>query len=83
MKKNANSEQMRFLRNTRAELNLTQAKMAELLHISTHACSELENGKTFPSAKTLAFFLHDALNIQHPYLDALVEAFLSDEENEM
>ncbi len=41
----------------REELNLSQAKMSELLEISERAYSDIESGKSCCSALTLALYL--------------------------
>lgn len=41
------------LRDLRKKRNLTQSALAELIGIETHNLNRIENGKSFPQAKTL------------------------------
>lgn len=47
----------RHFKNSRTELDITQAKMAEVLHISPRSYSDLEHGKTLCRTYVLLFFL--------------------------
>ncbi len=43
----------RNLRDLRKKRNLTQSALAEIIGIETHNLNRIENGKSFPQAKTL------------------------------
>lgn len=55
------------LREARKEFGYTQAKMAELLHISQQTYSDYENGKTSPDPKTL-IAIAECLDVSTDYL---------------
>lgn len=53
-------------RSTRAEMGITQAQMAELLHISTRAYAELEYGRSLCSTSVfVAYILNCSVDLQH------------------
>ncbi len=55
----------------REELNLSQAKMSELLEISERAYSDIESGKSCCSALTLALYLIFCCDDVQGFLDEL------------
>ena len=72
------------LRKFRFSHGYTQERMAELLHISTRAYSDLERGKYSVSALTLLFFmseLHETevLALLNDFRQAMLPALSADE----
>ncbi len=59
----------------REELNLSQAKMSELLEISERAYSDIESGKSCCSALTLALYLIYCCDDVQGFIDELKARF--------
>lgn len=55
------------IKKKRNEINLTQEKLAEVLHLSSHYISKIENGKVTPTLDTLAQIAFH-LNLELSYL---------------
>lgn len=64
----------------RAELNLSQEQMAELLNISLRSYSNLEHGISFCSALSLINFVNNC-NVDKEKLFAMFEKIINDAEN--